>query len=80
MQHDDQCVKTGSRKRRDEEMEIIFLPVLALLWLITILHIGLSNRTSGAEKLEWFLAVVFSSWFAWVFFMLLDPLKEKAEI
>lgn len=78
VQHDYQCVKTGSRKRRDEEMEIIFLPILVILWLIPILHIGLSNRTSGAEKLAWLLAVVFISWFAWVFFMLLAPLKEKA--
>lgn len=78
MQFDCQCVKTASRNRRDEEMEIIFLPVLALLWLIPVLHIGLSSRTNGAEKLAWLLAVVFVSWFAWVFFMLLAPLKEKA--
>lgn len=58
-------------------MEIFFLPFLVLLWLIPILHIGLSNKTRGAEKLAWLLAVVFISWFAWVFFMLLAPLKEK---
>lgn len=58
-------------------MEIILFPFIVILWLIPILHIGLSSRTSGAEKLAWLLAVVFISWFAWVFFMLLAPLKEN---
>lgn len=60
-------------------MEIIVFPFVVILWLIPVVHIGLSGKTSGAEKLAWLLAVIFISWFAWVFFMLLAPLKEKAK-
>ena len=41
------------------------------------LLIGLSDRTSGGEKLAWILAVIFISWFAWIFYMLLAPLKSE---
>lgn len=58
-------------------MEIIFAPILLILWLIPVLHIGLSGRTQGAEKLAWLLAVIFVSWLAWLFFLLLAPLKGK---
>jgi hypothetical protein len=53
------------------------LVVVLVVWLIPIILILTSNKTSGAEKLFWLLAVVFVSWFAWILYMLLAPLGEK---
>jgi hypothetical protein len=49
----------------------------ALIWLLPILLIAASSRTTGGEKLAWILAVIFVSWFAWVFYLLLAPIKER---
>lgn len=48
-----------------------------LLWLLPILIIADSGKTSGGEKLAWILAIVFLSWFAWIFYFLLAPIKSK---
>ena len=50
-----------------------------LIWLLPILIIATSDKTTGGEKLAWILAIVFLSWFAWIFYFLLAPLKEKPE-
>jgi membrane protein YdbS with pleckstrin-like domain len=47
-----------------------------ILWLIPLIAIGSSDKTQGGEKLAWLLAVVFISWFAWIFYLLLAPLKS----
>jgi len=63
-------------------MEIIGLGVFALLgiitfiWVLPILIIAASSRTSGSEKLAWILAVIFISWFAWIFYLLLAPIRK----
>jgi hypothetical protein len=49
--------------------------VFFIVWIIPIILIGVSDRTSGGEKLAWILAVIFVSWFAWIFYLLLAPLK-----
>lgn len=48
-----------------------------LLWLLPILMIADSDQTSGGEKLAWILAIVFLSWFAWILYFLLAPIKPK---
>jgi hypothetical protein len=50
-----------------------------LIWLLPILIIASSDRTTGGEKLAWILAIVFLSWFAWVFYFLLAPIKARPE-
>ncbi|MCH2058036.1 MAG: PLDc N-terminal domain-containing protein [Thalassotalea sp.] len=40
--------------------------------------IAKSDRTHGGEKVAWILAVIFISWFAWVFYLLLAPLKQQS--
>lgn len=55
---------------------LLFL-VCAAIWLLPIILITGSDRTSGAEKLAWILAVIFITWFAWIFYMLLAPLKPR---
>ncbi|MBK81993.1 MAG: hypothetical protein CMQ43_13880 [Gammaproteobacteria bacterium] len=47
-----------------------------LIWLLPIILIAGSDRTSGGEKAAWILAVIFVSWFAWIFYLLLAPLKQ----
>ena len=51
------------------------LLICALIWLLPIVLIALSDRTDGKEKLAWILGVVFISWFAWIFYWLLAPLR-----
>ena len=48
-----------------------------VIWLIPVLLILVSDRTSGKEKLAWLLAVIFISWFAWVFYWLLAPISDQ---
>lgn len=50
--------------------------ICAAIWLLPIVLIAGSDRTSGGEKLAWVLAVIFVTWFAWVFYLLLAPLKK----
>ena len=56
---------------------IFMFGVCFLVWLLPILLIAVSSRTGGKEKAAWILAVIFISWFAWIFYLLLAPLREK---
>lgn len=56
-----------------------FLVIIgAAIWLAPIVLIALSTRTSGKEKIAWILAVIFISWFAWIFYLLLAPLQQTS--
>jgi hypothetical protein len=57
------------------ELTIVF--IFLFIWLLPFLIILSSNKTSGNEKFAWILAVIFISWFAWIFYLLLAPLKPK---
>ncbi len=46
-----------------------------LVWLLPILIIAASDKTSRGEKFCWILAILFLSWFAWIFYFFLAPLK-----
>jgi len=56
---------------------LLFLAFVGIIWLLPILIILSSNKTTGVEKLAWVLAVIFISWFAWIFYFLLAPIKSK---
>ncbi|RKD14343.1 hypothetical protein BCY91_07605 [Pelobium manganitolerans] len=56
---------------------LTILAIVTFCWLLPIIIIALSNRTSGAEKAAWILAVIFISWFAWIFYALLAPLNKR---
>ena len=43
-----------------------------------MLIIACSDKTTGGEKLAWILAIIFLSWFAWIFYFLLAPLKADS--
>jgi hypothetical protein len=50
-----------------------------LIWFLPILIIACSDRTTGGEKLAWILAIVFLSWFAWIFYFLLAPISQRRD-
>lgn len=56
---------------------LLLLFIIVLVWLAPILVILSSDKTTGSEKLAWLLAVLFISWFAWIFYLLLAPLKPR---
>jgi len=56
---------------------LLFLGIIIFVWFLPILSILSSRKTSGNEKLAWILAVLFISWFAWIFYLLLAPLKRN---
>ncbi|WP_394801059.1 PLDc N-terminal domain-containing protein [Niabella ginsengisoli] len=56
---------------------LIILGIISFIWILPILSIACSRRTTGSEKLAWILAVIFVSWFAWIFYLLLAPIKKK---
>ena len=56
---------------------LIMLAVLALIWLLPLMTIVSSNKTTGGEKVAWLIAMFFISWFAWMFYILLAPIKKK---
>lgn len=51
--------------------------LLLVIWLLPVFFILTSDNISGAEKLFWILAVLFVSWFAWIFYILLAPVGVK---
>lgn len=50
-----------------------------IIWLLPILLILNSEKTTGGEKLAWILAIIFLSWFAWIFYFLLAPIKPRRD-
>ena len=55
---------------------LILLAAIGFFWLFPILIIISSRKTTGSEKIAWLLAVIFISWFAWIFYILLAPIKK----
>jgi hypothetical protein len=51
--------------------------IVILAWLFPIFIVVSSDKTTGGEKLAWVLAIFFISWFAWVFYFLLAPIKPR---
>lgn len=58
-------------------ISVFSLLIFAVLWVIPIIVIAKSDKTQGGKKAAWILAVIFISWFAWIFYMLLAPLKPR---
>ncbi len=57
-------------------MDLIFLAICALVWLLPLIIISRSSATSGQEKMAWILAVLFISWGAFIFYLLLAPVRK----
>jgi hypothetical protein len=50
-----------------------------LLWLLPIVLIAASDKVGGAEKILWILAIVFLSWFAWIFYFFFAPVFDRPQ-
>ena len=48
-----------------------------LIWVLPIWIIATSDKTMGFEKCAWILAMLCLSWFAWIFYFFLAPLKPR---
>ncbi len=56
---------------------LIVLGVILFVWIFPLLVIISSRKTTRSEKVAWLIAVVFISWFAWIFYILLAPIKKR---
>ena len=63
-----------------EFFSLLFAIPIAIIWAIPVIVICVSSRTSGGEKVAWVLAMIFISWFAWIFYMLLAPLSDDRRL
>ena len=52
--------------------------VLAI-WILPVWIIATSDVTTGFEKIAWLLAMFCLSWFAWVFYFFLAPIKPRQQ-
>jgi hypothetical protein len=58
---------------------LLIVLIFFLIWLVPIILVAKSNRTQGGEKVAWILLIIFVSWLAWIFYLLLAPLKQNTE-
>jgi hypothetical protein len=57
----------------------LFVLIFFVIWITPIILVAKSNRTHGGEKVAWVLLIIFVSWLAWIFYLLLAPLKQNTE-
>jgi TctA family transporter len=50
-----------------------------LLWVLPIILIAASDKVGTAEKILWILAIIFLSWFAWIFYFFFAPLFDRPQ-
>jgi hypothetical protein len=50
-----------------------------LIWLLPIILIAASDKVGGAEKILWILAIIFLSWFAWIFYFFFAPIFDRPQ-
>ena len=56
----------------------LVMSILCLaIWFLPFWIIATSAKTTGIEKLAWLLAMICLSWFAWVFYFFLAPIKPR---
>ena len=50
-----------------------------LLWLLPIVLIAASDKVGTPEKILWILAIIFLSWFAWIFYFFFAPVFDRPQ-
>ena len=58
-------------------VEILGTVMVIAIWVLPIWIIATSDKTTGFEKIAWLLAMVCLSWFAWIFYFFLAPIKPR---
>ena len=56
---------------------LIVLGIILLVWILPLLIIISSSKTTKGEKILWLVAVIFISWFAWILYALLAPIQRR---
>jgi len=56
---------------------LVFSIFCLAIWLTPFWIIATSDKTTGFEKIAWLLAMFCLSWFAWVFYFFLAPIKPR---
>lgn len=49
------------------------------IWILPVWIIATSDKTTGYEKIAWLLAMFCLSWFAWIFYFFLAPIKPRVQ-
>ena len=57
---------------------LLIFSLIIIIWLVPLFIVASSNKVSGTEKLAWIIAMIFISWFSFILYLLLAPIKEKA--
>ncbi len=57
--------------------EILGAVLFLAIWILPVWIIATSDKTTGYEKIAWLLAMFCLSWFAWVFYFFLAPIKPR---
>ena len=60
-------------------LAILFALGGVLLWLLPIVIIAASDKTSTSEKVLWILAIVLLSWFAWILYFFFAPVFDRPD-
>lgn len=55
---------------------LLFIWLVMIIWFLPIAGVLASKNVLPAEKAAWILLIVFVSWFSWIFFKLLAPIKS----
>ncbi len=58
-------------------MTLLGVVAIFAIWVLPIWIIATSEKTTGFEKIAWILVMFCLSWFAWVFYFFLAPIKPK---
>ncbi len=53
--------------------------IFLFFWLLPFILVATSDRTTGREKVAWLLALIFISWFAWIFYLLIAPISQRPQ-
>ena len=60
-------------------LAILFALGGVVLWLLPIVIIAASDKTSTSEKVLWILAIVLLSWFAWILYFFFAPVFDRPD-
>ena len=62
---------------------VLLIPILGVVFGLVVTlggvpaMIAASDKVGGAEKVLWILAIIFLSWFAWIFYFFFAPVFDK---
>ena len=63
----------------ETETAAIYLGIITLAYVLPILIILFSSKTTFGEKIAWILGVLFISWGAFIFYLLLAPISKRKD-